>query len=254
MYGWRGKIGFVSPAICDTGLLEYYRLLPEGILITPVNLHVQNLVDGDFQAALDKLEEAVKILKYEDVQIIIIAATPPMIRRGFEADKEIVKKVEMLTGLPTSAGPTIEVEALRSLGLKRIALVSPFTEALNKHLKSYLEYWGFEVVVMKGLNITKNADLTKQPFHKSYALAKEAFLEAKSDVDGIFIRCPRWPVVRNIAPLERDLGVPVVTTAQAFVWKALTMLNVREVQPGYGKLFAGFAQCPEVRAYPFHEA
>lgn len=251
MYGWRGKIGFVSPAICDTGLLEYYRIMPEGILITPVNLHVQNLADEDFKVAFSKLEEAVKILNYEEVQVIIVAGTPPIVKMGFEADKEIIKKIEMLTGKPASTGATIEVEAMRSLGFKRIALVSPFTEALNQHLKSYFEYCGFEVVVMKGLNITKNADLTKQPFHKSYVLAKEAFLEAKGLVDGILIRCPRWPTVRNIAPLERDLGVPVVTAAQSIVWKALRMLNVREVQPGYGRLFAGFEQCKMAREYPF---
>jgi len=30
MYGWRGSIGFICPAISDTVLLEYYRVMPEG--------------------------------------------------------------------------------------------------------------------------------------------------------------------------------------------------------------------------------
>jgi maleate isomerase len=242
MYGWRGKIGYISPAIFDTGSLEYYQILPEGILITAVNLHTQNLVDEEFAKAFSKFEEAVKMLDYEDVQIIIAAGTPVITKLGFEADKEIIKKIELLTGKPASTGPTAEVEAMRSLGMKRIAMVSPFSEALNKHQKSYFEYCGFEVAVVKGLDIVKNADLTKQPFYRSYILAKEAFQEAKGMIDGILIRCPRWPTVRNIAPLETDLGVPVVTAPQAVVWKALTMLNVREVRPGYGRLFAAFEQ------------
>jgi len=253
MYGWRGKAGFVIPSICDTVLLEFYQLVPEGILITPVNLNIQNLVDDEFKEYFRKIEEAVKILAYEEVQVIIVAGTPPITKLGFDADKEIIRKVEMMTGKPTSTGPTIEVEAMRSLGMKRIALVGPHTGALSQHLKSYFEYCGFEVVVVKGLNIVKNADLTKQPFNRSYVLAKEAFFEAKGMVDGVLITCPRWPTVRSIAPLEKDLGVPVVTAAQALVWKALTMLNVREVQPGYGRLFADFDQSKIARFNPYVE-
>ena len=241
MYGWRGKFGFVNPSICDTVLLEFYRILPEGVLITPVDLKVQNLIDKEFREAVGRIEEAVKILDYEEVQAILVAGTQPIIKLGFDADREIIKKVETLTGKPASTGPTAEVEALRFLGLKRIALVSPFDEALNQHLKSFLEYRGFEVVIARGLGIVKNVDLARQPFHAAYMLAKEAFLEAKGKVDGIFISCPRWPTVGSIAPLEQDLGVPVVTGAQAMVWKALSMLDIHEVQPGYGKLFAGFS-------------
>jgi maleate cis-trans isomerase len=241
MYGWRGKLGFVNPSICDTVLLELYRILPEGVLITPVDLKVQNLVDKEFQEAMGKIEEAVKVLDYEEIQAILVAGTPPIIKLGFEADKEIIKAVEILTGKPASTGPTAEVDALRSLGLKRIALVSPFAETLNQNLKAFLEHRGFQVVISKGLGIVKNVDLAKQPFHAAYMLAKEAFLEAKGNVDGIFISCPRWPTVRSIAPLEQDLGVPVITGAQAIVWKSLSMLSIHEVQKGYGKLFAGFS-------------
>ena len=129
---------------------------------------------------------------------------------------------------------------MASLGLKRIVLVSPYTEALNQQLKSFFEYRGFEVVTAMGVNITKNADLTKQAFYRTYNIAKEAFLKAKGNADGIFITCPRWPTVRSIAPLERDLGIPVVTAAQSIVWKALTMLNIREIKPGFGRLFDGW--------------
>ncbi len=241
MYGWRGKFGFANPSICDTVLLEFYRILPDGVLVTPVDLKVQNLLDPEFRDAVSKIDEAVKILDYEEVQAIIVGGTPPITKMGFDADKEIIKKVEKLTGKPASTTPTAEVDAMRFLGLKRIVLISPYVEALNQHLKSYLEHCGFEVLNVKGLGIVKNVELTKVPFDKAYMLAKEAFWEVKGSLDGIFLTCPRWPTVRSIAPLERDLGVPVVTTAQALVWKALSLLKIHEVQSGFGKLFAKFS-------------
>jgi len=240
MYGWRGKFGFVNPSIVDTVLMEFYQILPEGVLVTPVDLKIQNLLDNEFQSAINKIEEAVKILDYEEVQAIIVGGTPPITKLGFDADKDIIHNVEKLTGKPTSTTPTAEVDAMRALGMKKIALISPYVEALNQHLCTYLEHCGFDVVVTRGLGIVKNVDLTKVPFTTAYVQAKAAFLEVKGMVDGIFLTCPRWPTVRSIAPLESDLGIPVVTSAQALVWKALNMLKVRKVRPGFGKLFSEF--------------
>ncbi len=47
-YGWRGKFGFINPAIADSVVLEFYKLLPEGVLATIVDQKVQNLADEDF--------------------------------------------------------------------------------------------------------------------------------------------------------------------------------------------------------------
>jgi maleate isomerase len=241
MYSWRGKLGWIGPSISDTVLLEFYRVLPEGVLVTTVDLMVQRLVDKEFQSIITKFEEAAEILSNVEVQAIIVGGTPPITKMGFDADKEIIKKIETLTGKPTSTAPTAEVDAIKSLGLRRIALVTPYAEELNQHLKSYLEYCGFEVAITKGLGIVRNVELSNQSFYAPYMLAKEAFLEVEGSLDGIFVQCPRWPTIKCIEPLERDLGVPVVTSPQALMWKALCLLKIHEVQPGCGKLFSEFS-------------
>jgi len=98
--------------------------------------------------------------------------------------------------------------------------------------------------VVKELGIVRPGEIAKQRFNTSYLLAKEAFLETKDRVDAIFIACPRWPTVRNIGPLEKDLGVPVVTSAQAGARKALTLIGIKEAPAGFGQLFEGFGTAP----------
>jgi len=240
MYGWRGSIGFICPAISDTVLLEYYRVMPEGVLITTVDLKIQNLVENELEAAVTRIEEAVRILQYEQVQIFVVGGTPPITRMGLEADRQIIERIETLTGKPATTEPTFEVEALRSLSCKRIAVVSPFPEGVNKKMNAYYEHAGLEVAVLKELGIVKPGDIAKQRFNASYLAAREAFRDANGKVDAVFIACPRWPVVRNIGPLEKELGVPVVTSAQAAVWKSLRMLSINEAPAGFGRLFAGF--------------
>ena len=49
--------------------------------------------------------------------------------------------------------------------------------------------------------------------------------------------CAKMPTFRNIAPLERDLGVPVVTSFQAMLWHVFSTLRIHEPIRGYGRLF-----------------
>lgn len=44
--------------------------------------------------------------------------------------------------------------------------------------------------------------------------------------------------VGAIAPLEADLGVPVVSAIQASFWDALRLAGVRDSKAGFGRLFA----------------
>jgi len=227
-------------------MLEFYHVAPPGVLFTSVDLKIQNLVDSELSQAMTRIEEAVKILDYEEVQAFIVGGTPPIIKLGFDADREIIANIEAATGKPASAEPALEADALNALSLKRIAIASPYTDERDQLIKSFFEYRGFEVVAIKGLSIVKNVDIAMLRFKRSYLLAKEVFQEAKGAVDGVLLTCPRWPTVRSIEPLETELGVPVVTTAQATVWKALMMVGVREVPAGHGRLFSGFAAVPAV--------
>src|SRR5660397_158443 len=99
MYGWRGKFGFVTPSISDTVLMEFYRMLPEGVLVTTVDLKIQNLVDEEFGEAMDKIDEAVKILDYEEVEAIIVGGTPPITKMGFDAESKIIDGVQSATAV-----------------------------------------------------------------------------------------------------------------------------------------------------------
>jgi maleate cis-trans isomerase len=37
--------------------------------------------------------------------------------------------------------------------------------------------------------------------------------------------------------IEKDLGVPVVASVQAWLWKALQIVGVHEIKAGFGRLF-----------------
>jgi maleate isomerase len=60
------------------------------------------------------------------------------------------------------------------------------------------------------------------------------------DADTILLPSPHWPTVGAIDPLERELGVNVMTALQAIVWHALRRVGVTDRIEGFGRLFREF--------------
>ena len=59
MYGWRARIGHVAPSRGDTLVYEFYKMFPEGFMMLNTTGTVRQLVDSDFEAALQRIDEAV---------------------------------------------------------------------------------------------------------------------------------------------------------------------------------------------------
>jgi len=88
---------------------------------------------------------------------------------------------------------------------------------------------------MRGAGLERNVDFARQPSWVSYQLAREVVREAP-EVDGVYIACPRWPVVDIVQALEADTGKPVVAAAAAMMWGALQLLGIGDPPPGFGRL------------------
>jgi len=216
------------------------QLLPEGVMVITTTLNVQNLVKEEFDRAFSVMEAGALALAREEAGAIIIGGDPIFCLKGLGSHQKMIDAVYSKTRVPTSTTLSASMDALKSLRVKRLVIATPFVEERDEALRKYLDGSGFEVVGMKGLGITRNVDLTRVPFHASYQLAVEVFRKAKN-AEGIYMPCSRWPTVANIAPLERDLGVPVVTNVQAMAWFGLKSLGIKEKVAGYGVLLEKLA-------------
>jgi maleate isomerase len=235
VYGWRGKIGHVCPAIYDTGAYEFEQLLPDGVITVTVTLNVQQLIPSEFERAAALMIDAAKKLADEDADVVIAGGDPLIAMNGVGADRKVIVQIREATGKPASTSLTTAMDGLRALGAKRIAIASPYTEERNLVTKKFLEGNGFDVPVVKSLGIVKNVELTRLPFHASYQLALEAF-RAADGIEGIYLPCGRWPVVGNLRAIEQDTGVYAVSSIQSMAWFGLKELGIGEKITGYGRL------------------
>jgi len=240
MYGWRARVGHVAPSRGDTLVYEFYRMLPEGFQLLNSTGTIRQLVDADFERQLERIEEAALDLVDNGCDVIILGGSPLFTKLGHGSDTEMGRRLTGKTGVPITAGITGEVEALKAMGLHRLVVATPHEDDLNARMKAFLEASGFEVLQIEGYGVRKNSAISDLPVHASYKIAKRLY-EKAPEADGIFIPCPRWPTIEDVEILEHEIGKPVVTSCQAYIWYALKLIRIREAVTGYGRLMGSLA-------------
>ena len=119
------------------------------------------------------------------------------------------------------------IAALRHLDLTRIATVTPYTADLTAGLSVFLAEAGVAVVSASGLGLT--SDIWTVPYHVTAGLVRDTDTD---DAQAVFISCTNLPTYDAIAPLEAELGKPVLTANQVTMWSALTVIGRKAVGPG----------------------
>jgi len=119
--------------------------------------------------------------------------------------------------------------ALRHLDIKRIATATPYTADITAGLSSYLAEASIDVVAAAGLGLT--SDIWTVPYDVTAKLVRDTD-RADADADAVFISCTNLPTYDVIAPLEAEIGKPVLTANQVTMWSALTMAGRKAVGPG----------------------
>ena len=235
MYGERGSIGHVCPSIpLDMILNEVQSMLPDGIMMVYSSLYIQRLRQEDFDRAIEKLDEAVGHMVEGQADCIIVGGGPVVAAIG--SDEGVVERTRGIAGVPAASTTGAMLSGLDSLGAKRIIVATPYVDERNQLLKNYLEARGYQVAAMRGLGIESAAQIARLPFDAPYELARSLATEAP-DADAFYIPCARFPVASSIGAIEKDTGIPVVTSTQAMVWWGLQTIGVAESVPGHGSLF-----------------
>jgi maleate cis-trans isomerase len=179
--------------------------------------------------------EAAELLASASVDLLCYACTVETALMGFEFDKKLAEDLQKATGIPARTMAGSVVEALTELKAKKIAIVTPYIEEINKREQAFMESIGFEVVYEKGLGITETIEIAKVSLETVYHLGKEASQKAP-DADVLFFSCGNLRTIEILGALEKDTGKPAISSNQALLWSALRAVRVNEPIYGFGSL------------------
>jgi len=233
--GWRAKIGIIIPPTGYNFQGEFHALAPSGVGIITSCIPLERATAECLIEMEDYVEEAAKVLKGGQPDLIVFGCTSGSLVLGPGSDIALAKRIEKVSETRALVTSSAVVEALKRLKIKKLIVATPYIDEIDKLEKNYLEAMGFEVLKIEGLGISDTQEIVSLNPTLWYRFIKEIYTPS---CDGIFISCTGIQTMGIIESIEKDFMRPVVTSTQATLWAALEMLGIKESVNSSGKLWS----------------
>jgi maleate isomerase len=237
--GERGRIGMILPAMNTIAEPEIYSLLPKGVtahtarMYAPVDINSEDNFVRMCEVGCSNGEKAAQELATAKVDVLAFAFTAGSFFRGAGWDEELAQRMQKAGGAPCIVTSTAAVHAMKTMGLKRIAVGSPY-EVASPRLKRFMEQKGMKVTKIEGLVLPTAVHVGRQPVDQFEYIARKV---DSSDAEGIFVSCTNFATLARIDEFEKKMGKPVITSNQATFWATLRKIGIEDKINGFGSLF-----------------
>ena len=139
-------------------------------------------------------------------------------------------------GSPVTDPVSAALKGLKALGARRIALLTPYPDAVNEVVAGYVGAQGFEIAERASFKQPNDPGIARVPPEAIYRAGLEL---GRRKVDALFISCTALRCSSVIERIEHAIGKPVVTSNQALAWDCLRLASCSAIVEGYGRLLRG---------------
>ena len=216
--------GVLIPSTNTTVEIEC-RLLPAAY-----QAHVGRLMTSapgrTFQPSRDEdIDYQSRLLGTARVELVILAQTSASLFAD-DYDEVTTRRMSAGAGVPAITSAQAVGRAVRALGARHIAVVSPYSDEVNQRASRYFaSKHGLETVALEGFGATD-----------SYAIgqlgpenARSAFARIdRPEIEVFVVPGGNFPTMTAIAAWEQEFAKPVVTTNQASFWAMLRHFGAGE--------------------------
>jgi maleate isomerase len=224
-YAPRGLVGMLTPQANTTVEPEFNLLWPNGVAMINARLMSDKPSMSDrLVDYFDNYEAALRQFANAPVGVVAAACTGASYLAGREREATLTKQIEAKHGFPFVTAALAVVDALNALKARKIGLVSPYPEDLNRASIRYWQSHGFEVADVA------NAFNTDSSFHPIYSLGGSAASQALRTLEGkpldaIVMLGTGMPTLHPIADAIGWNGAPVMSCNLCLAWRAIEALE-----------------------------
>lgn len=236
-YGYRAKIGIITPGVNTNIEPECYLMAPKGVSFHSTKLLLLGKATEESYHHMERdTERAAEELATAEVDAIMWACTSGSV---VMPPRAIEEKISRIANCPAATTITAVIAALKALGVKRVALGTPYVSFINETEIEFLERSGFEVVAMYGLELGENQEerrgIGRVPPQSLHQFARHL---DNDRAEAIFVSCTNVAGVTEIEQIEAERGKPMITSNLATFWHSLRLTGIADKIQGYGRLLA----------------
>ncbi len=233
MYSWRARIGVIAP-MNDQIEYAFNRYAPEGVAFNCVKMPFSDKDPAQADEFAAKLEKVAAMFRGDRHDAILFGFNIGARTKGTAFDQQCAAQIENISGSPALTSSMAAVEALRALGAKKVAVMTPYGEEENLAEKKFLEDNGFEVLSVTGIGYNDAFLYSTADKRHLYRNARDIDL---TGADAFYVSSMHFETLELVHVYEEDFHLPAVTSHQAALWAALRRAGINDKIPYLGKLF-----------------
>lgn len=228
-----GKIGLISLATDFNIEADLQQMYPSDVqfftsrLKNLTSLTFENLraMESEISATADT------ILPGTELGVIMYACTSGTIAIGPYRITELIHEVR--PNVPVSTPVTAALSAFQRFNVKKISILTPYTEGFNRELAAFFISQGYEVLNIGGFGFE---DDTAMSYISPQDITDAAVASCDPNADLMFISGTALRAAQVIDELEKRLNIPVISSNQALVWHSLELVKYPTGITGFGAL------------------
>jgi maleate isomerase len=233
----RAALGLVVLATDHTVEHEWRQMLGglDGVGFYEARLHNAPEITPEKLREMEKdiARTAALILPAERLDVLAFGCTSGTIAIGEE--QVFARLREARPGIRCTTPITAALAGMKALGCRRVALLTPYIDRINRMMRDWLQARGLQVPVMGSFNHENDNEVARI----DAASIEKAILDLgrHEAVDAVFVSCTSLRVAALVERTEAALGKPVTSSNHAMAWHALRLAGYRDKVPGFGRLF-----------------
>ena len=155
----RIRIGLIVPSSDATYEPDFYMTAPPNVTLHSHRMWLpeNGLGKDEMDRMNSEVLNAVQYLTTARMDAIAYGGTTSSFYKGPGWDQELIRMIEEESGLPAAVTTHSVAMALRSLGIRKLSIATPYPKWNNERLWDYMEESGFEVLNLNADDWTREA-------------------------------------------------------------------------------------------------
>lgn len=241
--GYRANLAVLVPSTNTVVEAEYVRIVPPGVTVHAGRMYVARPQLHSDEATSDLLEDvrngfptAVRDVMTLEPDALLLGMSAPAFYGGLEgciSHEEEIRGLAGDTGVPIVSGPRAILRALETIGVNRIAVLSPYQPVNDKEVIGFFEGQGITLTKYHGLRSSTATGIAKTPPEQVRGILRDL---AETGPDAIVQVGTNLAMAELADEAERWLGMPVLAINAMTVWSALRNLGIDDRVDGFGSI------------------
>jgi maleate isomerase len=210
------RVGLIVPSSNTVMEADFHRHLGQECIVSTTRVFLESVTrEAEMRMIDEGLPKALELIRTTAPEVVVFGCTSAgalgtlahndgigaMIRKGVNA-----QALTVLGAVITQLG---------TIGARKVAVFTPYTEDLTNSIASSLAEAGFSTLKAVGMGIRANLEIGE-------VTPAEILSFVESQVEGcvpdcVFLSCTNWRAIEAIEPLQRRVGIPIVSSNQAAI-------------------------------------